>query len=69
MHLITRGARRATRIVKGGAHVLTGYKREAHRRYRRFVHALENVARCREDAEDIDFAPTREFMVTGWEVA
>lgn len=70
MHLITRSARRATRIVKGGPHVLTGYKREAHRKYRHRVHELETMlASQRIDADDSDLEPTRGDMVTGWEVA
>ena len=69
MHLVTRGARRATRIVCGGAHRLTGYKRAAHRRYRRRVHALEALAALLRDVDKSEFDPTRAEMVTGWEVA
>jgi len=67
-YAVTKDARRATRIVCGGARTLRYLKRMANRRFRRQQREAEvALVRHRRDADSIDWAPRR--PATGWDVA
>jgi hypothetical protein len=64
MNLVTKDARRATRIVKGGQKELAFLKKKANRCYRHQIHQRLNTL---VDFENFDEVPTR--LVTGWDIA